>query len=68
MPKYVSKSRKRLGHTKPTTPQHSPHTCNIPTYTKKPQLADPVNKLFEKLTPAQLKWCQDFLGIYLFYT
>ena len=68
MPKHIAKARRCLGHKDPTTPEHSPHTCNIPTYSRKPQLADPVQQTFEKLTPAQLKWCQEFLGIFLYYT
>ena len=68
MPKYIAKARRRLVDKDSTTPEHSPHTCNIPTYSRKPQLADPVQQTFEKLTPTQLKWCQEFLGIFLYYT
>jgi hypothetical protein len=66
MPKYVSKALARLQHPAPKQPQHSPHPYAAPAYGQKQQFAKPIST--RHLTPAQTKYCQEFTGIFNYYT
>jgi hypothetical protein len=65
MPNYVAKALKRFNHPPPSSPQHSPHPWNAPQYGSGPQLIQPSNH--QPLTPAQLKYCQEITGTFLYY-
>ena len=66
MPNYVNKALARLHHPPPIKPQHYPHTYNAPIYGHKCQFVIPTITN-EKLTPAQLKHCQEFCGFSNYY-
>ena len=67
IPGYVARARKRFNHQKPSKPQHSPHQWTPPSYGAKIQMATTQNPDFQKLTPAQQKFIQEFVGVFLFY-
>ena len=60
MPNNVNKALVRIHRSPPIKPQHPPHPYNALIYTHKRQFFIPTitNK---KLTPAQLKHCQELL-------
>jgi hypothetical protein len=64
---YVGKALKRFNHPQPKKPQHSPHQWTPPTYGAKVQLATNQDPDFQKLTPKQQKFIQEFVGVFLFY-
>ena len=61
MPNYVNKALAYLHHPPQIKPQHSPHLYNAPIYGQKRQFFIPTITN-EKLTPAQIKHCQQFCG------
>ena len=65
MPNYVNKSLSHLHNTTPIKPQHYSHLYNAPIcgHTRQFSIPTITNK---KLTPAQLKHCQEFC-IYNYY-
>ena len=65
LPDYVLKALRRFHHKYPTTPQHSPHPCARPNYGAKIQWAE-IPKPTD-LTVDQIKYCQQVLGVFLFY-
>ena len=65
MPNYVNKALQRFNHQSPTRPQHSPHPYTTPNYGAKVQYAQPLQTT--DLTPAQKKYVQQVLGVFLFY-
>lgn len=57
----------RLKHLK--FQQHfSPHACTEIRYSSKPQLSEPVESNFKPLTKEELKWAQEVVGTFMFYT
>jgi hypothetical protein len=66
MPNYVTKARARLRHSPPAKQQHSPHPYAAPTYGQKQQFAKHTSNVCQ-LTPAQLKYCQEFTGLFNYY-
>jgi hypothetical protein len=66
MPNYVTKALARLRHSPPKKPQHSPHPYATPVYGQKQQYAKPTGTTCQ-LTPAQVKFCQEFTGIFNYY-
>jgi hypothetical protein len=66
MPDYVTKALARLRHPSPKKPQHSPHPYTTPVYGQKQQYAKPTGATCQ-LTPAQVKFCQEFTGIFNYY-
>ena len=65
MPGYVRQALARFRHKAPRSPQHSPHPCAKIDYGAKIQFAKEPNKT--DMTPLQLKWCQQVIGVFLFY-
>ena len=61
MPNYVNKALATLHHYPPIKDQHSPHPYNAPVYGQQRQffITAITN---EKLTPTQLKHCQELCG------
>ena len=61
MPNYVNKALATLHHSPPIKDQHSPHPYNTLIHGQKHQFVIPpiIN---EKLTPTQLKHCQECCG------
>jgi hypothetical protein len=68
MPNYVTKALAQLHHSPPKKPQHSPHPYDYakPVYGQKQQYAKPTSTTCQ-LTPAQVKFCQEFTGIFNYY-
>jgi hypothetical protein len=67
MPNYVTKALARLHHPTPNKPQHSPHPYATPVYGQKQQYAKPTPNSCQ-LTPDKIKFCQEFTGIFNYYT
>ena len=65
MPDYVPKALDKLGHKKPTRPQHAPHLWTAPTYGEKVQFAN--NDLSPLLDKLGIKRVQRISGIFLYY-
>ena len=63
MPNYVSKALARLHYLPLIKPQNSPHPYNAPIYGQERQFVIP-SKTTDKLTPAQLKHCQEFFDFF----
>lgn len=68
MPKYIPKALQRFGYEPKKIPEHSPHACAEIRYSKKPQLAPEIEKVLKSLTPAELKFVQEVVGVFTFYT
>ena len=66
MQNYVNKDLARLHHPLPIKPQRSPHPYNDPIYGQKHQFFIPTIPN-EKLTPAQLKHCQELCCFFNYY-
>ena len=67
MPNHFNNALARLPHYSPIKPQHSSHPYNAPICGQKRQFVIPTITN-EKLTPAQLKHCQEFCVFYNYYT
>ena len=65
MPGYVRRALARFQHKAPRSPQHSPHPCAKIHYGAKIQFAK--ESITTDMTPIQLKWCQQVIGVFLFY-
>ena len=61
MPDYVNKALARLHHYPPINPHNYPHLYNAPVHSQRRQFVIP-NITNKKLTPTQLKHCQEFCG------
>jgi hypothetical protein len=66
MPDYVTKALAQIHHLPPKKPQHSPHPYSTPVYGQKQQYTKPTTKTCQ-LTPAQVKLCQAFAGLFNYY-
>ena len=66
MPNYVNKDLARQHHPPLIKPQRPPDTYNAPIYGQKRQFVIPTITN-EKLTPAQLKHCQEFCVFFNYY-
>ena len=68
MPHYISKALKRLNHTPPTFPQHSPHQHFAKRYTPKgTQQFAPPHDSSTLLSPKERRHLQSIVGTLLYY-
>ena len=65
MPGYVKTSLIHFNHAPSKSPQHLPHPYTQPTYGAKVQYAKQGSAY--NLTPEQLKYAQQVIGVFLFY-
>ena len=65
MPGVVQNALTRFKHTAPKTPQDSPYPWTPFKYGAKQQFAPPLSRI--PLTPQQVKWVQEVVGVFLHY-
>ena len=65
MPGVVKNALAHFNHTSPKAPQDSPHPWTLPKYGAKQQFIAPLSHA--PLTPQQVKWIQEVVGVFLHY-